>query len=133
MVSVLRLVSAAGVALALFGTGSIVGVTYQQNLDECVSGTALHVTTLTVAESKYSPAEIVQFSSISPVEQRIFLKAFTDEHHTSATYGNWSPTWFDDVQAIAYREKQYELQLAVVDCGPSSGLLSRVSTEIAYW
>lgn len=64
------------------------------------------------------------FSGISPVEQRIFLEAFTDEHDASSVYGNWKTTWFDDVQVIEYRGKQYELMQAVVDCGPSSGPIS---------
>lgn len=123
MSSALRLAAAAGVALTLVIFGAVAGVTYQQSFDECVSGTTLHVDQTPDADSGYSAEEIRLFSSLSPIEQRIFLEAFTDERNASSVYENWTTAWFDDVEVVEYRGKQFEVMIAVVDCGSSSGLL----------
>ena len=84
--------------------------------DECRSGTALHVSPTSPDADDHTEG-LRGFDELTPVEQRLFLEAYTDDHDSTDVYENWSRSWFDDVRSVAYRGERYAVTVAVVDCG----------------
>lgn len=120
MATTIRLAGIVGVALVLVGGAGIVGGGYLQTTDECISGTQLEIDRLSENTTEFSQSERVRFDTLTAVEQRIFLEAYTGQHDLSRIYQNWSSSRFEGIRVVTYRGTQYEIGEVVVDCGISS-------------
>lgn len=111
-----RSIATLGAILVVLGAVGFAGGTYLLWTDECRSGTELHVSTVS-SDADDRTEGLRAFDELTPVEQRVFLEAYTDDHDSTDVYENWSRSWFDDVRFVAYRGERYEVTVAVVDCG----------------
>jgi hypothetical protein len=94
--------------------------------NDCVSGTGIvieRVASLSTAEMN----ETADFAELGPVEQRIFLEAYTkssDDTRMGDTYQNLPPEWSEsDFRYIDYRDTYWRLFAFHSDCGPEIGSL----------
>lgn len=108
-----------GVVLILLGGAMIAGGTYRQATSDCKSVEGLHVTTSSPGGSN---GAVTSFDDLSPVEQRIFLEAYTDDDNSSRSYENWSASWFDGVQAVSYRNETYRVSVFTTACAEENRL-----------
>ena len=118
-----RIVEVTGLILLLIGSTGIVSGIYNQGVDDCESGSAISISALTTDNNISSQAELISFDNLSPMEQRIFLEAYTSTYNISEIYQKWPISRFDDVRAVTYQRQQYEVSKIVTDCGISIGRL----------
>jgi hypothetical protein len=111
-------VAIVGIVLMLFGGTMIAGGTYQQATSDCTSANGLHVTE---APGTGSDDEATHFDDLSPVEQRIFLEAYTGENNSSREYEDWSRSWFDDVRSVTYRGERFQVSVFTTACDQEDG------------
>lgn len=117
-----------------FGVGS--GMAAQ---DDCVSGTELGIDRVAAPNTTAVTRNTTAFTELSPVEQRLFLEAYTesdDDRRYSDRYANWSEAWFDSghpsgPQYVAYRGEYWELAFFAADCGVSVGVFVRIGGVLA--
>lgn len=135
--SLLRTVSLFGLVLLLLGGGGVALGSVVSATDTCTSGYGITLYPLDGNESVDSEAGVVAFEELPPVEQRVFLEAYTDPDRQDGGYGS-SPAyedgvpWNNDVQFVEYRGERFEVSGWVGDCGPGYGPVLRVfSTPVA--
>ena len=116
-----RLGVVVGVGLLVLGSAGIASGGYLEFIDDCQSGYALDISSLDEDDPLWNSSDRVSFTSLSPVEQRIFLEAYTDERGISPTYEEWSSSWFDDGTVVEYRDERYRVNAVVLDCTATYG------------
>lgn len=114
--SVARYAAAIGAVLVVLGGAGVAVGGIQAAAASCDSGQSLYVSTTEGTDS----TDPVAFEELSPVEQRIFLEAVTDENDVSRDYDEWS-SWFERVDAVTYRGQTYEVTRIHSDCVPGFG------------
>ncbi|MFC4358804.1 hypothetical protein ACFO0N_12710 [Halobium salinum] len=120
--SLLRTVSLVGLTLLLLGAAAVGGATVGAVPNDCTSGHGVSVHALGADESVDPGTEVVAFEDLSPVEQRVFLEAYTDrengnDYGSSPVYEGGVP-WDTDARVVEYRGERYEVGTWVADCGP---------------
>lgn len=123
-----------GVALVLLGGAGFAAGSVMLAQYDCVSGTALGIEKVAEPNSTAVTGNTTEFLELSPVEQRIFLEAYTDSSDNwrhGETYANWSGEWFDSGRSyrpgyVEYRDEYWELLLHASDCGGSAGVFVRI-------
>lgn len=117
-----------GVVLVLLGgvgfaAGSVMAAQY-----DCVSGTELAIDRVAEPDTDNNTTA---FAELSPVEQRLFLEAYTSssgDRRYGERYANWSEGWFNGSSGPAYVEysgEYWELSFFAADCGVSVGVFVR--------
>ena len=116
-----RIVGTTGLILLLIGGTGVVLGSYSQGVDNCESGSSISISSFVADDNTNSQIAPVPFDDLSPVEQRIFLEAYTRTHNISDIYQEWSTSRFEDIRAVTYQQQQYEISHIVTDCGISTG------------
>ena len=111
-----RVSTVIGIAILLVGAVLVAGGSYWTAFVTC-SGTSLSIDRSTGGDPSDSASGRVSFEGLSPVEQRIFLEAYTADGR-SATYADWSSSWFDGIERVSYRGDRYEVVAIHADCAP---------------
>ena len=120
--SVTRLGAVVATVFLLLGVAGIVGGGYVEVTDTCESGHALDISRLSENNTGYNASNDVPFAELSPVEQRIFLEAYTDEHGISPIYEEWPESRFEGTTVIEYRDARYQASKIIWDCGGTPGM-----------
>lgn len=118
MSSTVRTATLLGVLLVLIGVVAGASGGYQVATNQCHSGYKLAVD----QSDSTTDAQPVDFATLSPTDQRIFLEAFTASPQFSRTYG--SPAPFENLTRtrVQYRNRTYVTNTVAVDCGAPPGL-----------
>ena len=106
------------ILLLIGGTGVVWG-SYVQATDDCESGSSLSISPHAANENADPQTDPVAFGDLSPMEQRLFLEAYTSTDNSSDVPERWPPSRFDDTRVVTYRNQQYDIKPTVVDCGVS--------------
>lgn len=122
---------AVGLAIALVLLGALIfaigsGMKADEAASDCVSGTGIVIERV----ASLSPAEMNEteaFAELGPVEQRVFLEAYTKSSgdiRNGDTYQNLPPEWSEsDFRYIEYRDTYWRVFGFHSDCGPEIGSL----------
>ena len=129
MPSTVRTATLLGVLLVLVGVAAGASGGYQVATDQCHSGYKLAV-------DKASPtadAQQVDFTTLSPTDQRIFLEAFTTSPQFSRTYGSTAP--FENLTRtrIQYQNRTYVTNTVAIDCGTPPGLYTALGGGLSLF
>ena len=88
MSSVPRIVGAVGVILPLIGGTGVAWGSCVQTVDDCESGSSLFISPHAASEDADLQTDPVAFGDLSPVEQRLFLEAYTSTDNSSTCHGS---------------------------------------------
>ena len=88
MSSVPRIVGAVGVILLLIGGTGVVWGSYVQATDDCESGSSLSISPHAANKDPDPQTDPVAFGDLSPMEQRLFLEAYTSTDNSSTCHGS---------------------------------------------
>lgn len=117
MRSTVRTATLLGVLLVVIGVIAGGSGGYQVVTNQCHSGYKLAVD----QASETTDAQGVDFATLSPRDQRVFLEAFTASPQFSRTYGSTAPFENLTQSRIQYRNRTYVTNTVAVDCGTPQG------------
>jgi len=124
-----RTIAWVGVLLIIVGlAGGVIGG-HQLSSNRCVSGYRLSADR--VPNSSAEANGTVNFSSLSPTDQRLFLEALTAPNDRSRTYGSTGTFSSVAPRRIVYREQVYVTNVLAVDCGTPSGLYPAIGGGVS--